>query len=114
MRERFGEHMQDGSAGENIIIECQEEIWLPDLGKKVEIHNPETGKIVSLDVTKIAAPCDEFSHFAAESQGQRLPANELKETLQFLGDGRRGFLLSLGADQENGLVQPGDIVYAIS
>jgi hypothetical protein len=114
MRTRFGDHMQDGVAGENIIIECQEEIWLPDLGKKVEIHNPETGKIVSLDVTKIAAPCDEFSHFAAESQGQRQPANELKETLQFLGDGRRGFLLSLGADQENGLVQPGDIVYAIS
>ena len=114
MRTRFGDHMQDGVAGENIIIECDQEIWLPDLGRIVEFRNPETGIIVSLDVNKPAAPCDEFCHFAADRPGQRLPANELKEALQFLGDGRRGFLLTLGADQETGLVQPGDIVYTNS
>ena len=46
-------------------------------------------------------------------QGKRLLAEELKDTLQFLGNGRRGFLLVLGADQETGFVQPGDLVYAI-
>jgi hypothetical protein len=114
MRDRFGEHMQDGTGGENIIIDSDQEIWLPDLGSKIEFRNPANGDTVSLDVIKIAAPCDPFSHFAANSQDQRLPADELKDTLQFLGDGRRGFLLTLGADQETGLVQPGDIVYSIS
>jgi hypothetical protein len=113
MRARFGDHMLDGTAGENIILDCEQQIWLPDLGKKVEFHNPSTGKIASLDVVKIAAPCDEFSHFAAESQGQRLGAAELKDILQFLGNGRRGFLLTLDAGQEIGLVMPGDIAYAI-
>ncbi len=114
MRERFGEHMVDGTGGENIIIESKEEIWLSDLGNKVEFHNPDTGDIVSLDVVKIAAPCDPFSHFAADSQDQRLPADELKEILQFLGKGRRGFLLALSADQKTGFIQSGDMVYAIS
>ena len=114
MRAKFGDHMQNGAAGENIIIEYDQEVWLPDLGQKVEFRNPESGQVVSLDVIKFAAPCDAFSHFAADSQDERLPAEELKSVLQFLGKGRRGFLLALSADQGTGHVQPGDLVYAIS
>jgi len=113
MRTRFGDHMQVGSAGENIIIEYDREVWLPDLGQKVEFHNPESGQVVSLKVIKIATPCDPFSHFAADSQDERLPAEELKAVLKFLGNGRRGFLLSLGASQTSGQIEPGDLVYAI-
>lgn len=112
MRARFGDHLQNGTAGENVIIDCEDEIWLADLGKQLEFRNPETGESVKLDVNKIAAPCEEFSHFAASSQGQRLPADELKDTLQFLGNGRRGFLLSLSAGQEVGIIQPGDLVFS--
>lgn len=113
MRTLFGEHMLDGTAGENIIIDCDQEIWLPDLGQKVEFQNPDTGKNVSLDVIKIAAPCDEFSHFAANSQDERLAAEDLKSILQFLGNGRRGFLLALSAGQESAQVQPGDLVFTV-
>jgi len=113
MRTRFGDHMQTGTAGENIIIEYDQEVWLPDLGHKVEFKNPESGQVVSLEVIKFAAPCNPFSHFAADSQDKRLGADDLKDTLQFLGNGRRGFLLVMGADQETGQVQPGDLVYAI-
>ena len=112
MRARFGDHMQDGTAGENVIINCDEDIWLADLGKQLEFQNPGSGKTVTLDVIKIAAPCDEFSHFAAASQEQRLPAEELKETLQFLGNGRRGFLLTLSTGQDMGIIQPGDLVFS--
>ena len=49
-----------------------------------------------LDVVKTAAPCDEFCHFATNSQDKRLDKQALKETLQFLEHGRRGFLLTLG------------------
>jgi hypothetical protein len=114
MRTRFGEHMRDGTAGENIIIDTDQEIWLADLGQQVEFHNLDTGNILSLEVVKIAAPCDEFSHFAAKSQEERLEAKELKDTLQFLGGGRRGFLLKLSGDQEKGYVQPGDVVYSVN
>jgi hypothetical protein len=103
--------MVAGSAGENIIIEYDKEVWLQDLGQVVIIQNPDTGHRISLDVIKIAAPCEEFSHFAASSQGERLPANVLKSTLQFLGDGCRGFLLVLSDGQDSGQVHPGDRVF---
>ena len=113
MRVQFGEHMVDGSAGENIIIEFGEEVWLEDLGQRIAIENLESGKRVLLDVLSIAAPCDEFSHFAAQSQHERLPAAELKAALQFLHNGRRGFLLILNEGQEAAIVQPGDRVFVV-
>lgn len=113
MRERFGAHMVDGAAGENIIIEHDREVWTDDLGKQVVIENAETGKRTYLNVLKFAAPCEEFSHFVANSQHERLPADELKATLQFLNDGRRGFLLVLGDGQETASVQAGDRVFVV-
>jgi len=113
MRERFGGHMQDGTAGENIIIECEREIWLDDLGQQVVIENAETSRRTYLNILRIATPCIEFSHFAANSQHQRLPANELKRILQFLNHGRRGFLLDLAEGQAAATVRAGDRVFAI-
>ena len=114
MRERYGEHMVDGAAGENIIIECDREIWSEDLGKQIVFENSGTGQRTILDFVKFAAPCEEFSHFVAKSQHQRLPANELKATLQFLNNGRRGFLLILSPGQEDAVVQVGDKVFVIN
>jgi hypothetical protein len=113
MRKRFGEHMVDGAAGENIIIEYDREVWKDDLGQRISVENSETGNRTFLDVLSIAAPCDGFSHFAANSQHERLPADELKETLQFLHNGRRGFLLVLSDGQKAATVQAGDRVYAV-
>ncbi len=113
MREQFGEHMVNGSAGENIIIEYPEEIWLEDLGDQIGIENQDTGQLLILEQVQIAAPCEEFSHFAARSQDEKLPAGDLKDILQFLNNGRRGFLLVLGKGQEDGVVRPGDKVYVV-
>jgi hypothetical protein len=113
MRARFGEHMVDGIAGENIIIEYGQEVWPEDLGSQIAIENIDTGHRTLLDVVCFAAPCDEFSHFAARSQQERLPAAELKSTLQFLNNGRRGFLLVLSEGQETATVQPGDRVFRV-
>jgi hypothetical protein len=66
-----------------------------------------------LDVIRFAAPCEEFSHFVARSQHERLPAAELKRILQFLNYGRRGFLLLLCDCQEAAKVQAGDRVFAL-
>jgi len=113
MRERFGAHMVDGAAGENIIIEYDREVWLDDLGQQVIIEDAKTGKRAYLDVLKFAAPCEEFSHFVADSQHERLPADKLKATLQFLHNGRRGFLLVLSNGQEMATVRVGDRVFAV-
>ncbi|MBM3126325.1 MAG: hypothetical protein FJZ87_14860 [Chloroflexi bacterium] len=113
MRARYGDHMQDGTAGENIIIEAEREIWLEDLGQQVGFENAETGQRTLLDIIQIAAPCSEFSHFVAKSQHQPLPADELKTTLQFLNHGRRGFLLALAEGQESATVRAGDRVFAV-
>ena len=113
MRARFGEHMVDGVAGENIIIQAEKEIWPEDLGQRLGFESSETGDITFLNVVKFAAPCEEFSHFVAQSQHQRLPAAELKAALQFLGNGRRGYLLVLSDGQEPVIVQPQDRVFVI-
>lgn len=112
MRARFGEHMQDGTAGENIIIDNDQEVWIDDLGQQIAIENRDTGNKILLNVLKFAAPCEEFSHFVANSQHEKLPAAKLKTTLQFLNNGRRGFLLVLSDGQESGTVQAGDRVFA--
>jgi hypothetical protein len=113
IRAQFGEHIRDGFAGENIIIECQQEIWPEQLGQRVAIENSSTGTIAYLDVVRFAAPCSEFSHFVANRQEKKLPAQELKAVLQFLGNGRRGFLLMLAIGQAPITVQPGDVVYRV-
>jgi len=113
MRTRFGEHLLDGIAGENITIEYENEIWLEDLGQQIAIVNTETGRMTLLDVKDYAAPCEEFCHFAARSQHERLPADRLKATLQFMGNGRRGFLLVLSDGQVSAEVQPGDSVVVV-
>jgi hypothetical protein len=113
MRARFGEHMVDGIAGENITIEYEQEVWLEDLGQQIAIENADSGHMARLDVLNFAAPCGEFSHFAASSQHKQLPAAKLKSTLQFLGNGRRGFLLVLSENQETATVRSGDRVFVV-
>ena len=113
MRARFGEHMLDGVAGENIIIEYEQEVWPEDLGQRIGIENQDTGSMALFELVRFAAPCEEFSHFVVQSQHERLLADKLKATLQFLGNGRRGFLFVLSDGQETVTVQPGDRVFVV-
>lgn len=113
MREQFGEHMLDGIAGENILIEAEHEIWPDDLAPRLGIENQETGKMAVFELQSYAAPCSEFSHFCAQSPYEKLPADRLKQVLQFLGNGRRGFLLVLSGQHERVVVRPGDRVFVL-
>ncbi len=113
MRTHFGAHMVDGIAGENIIIETEDEVWLPDLGKGIVIENQDTNSRTMLDLVNYASPCQEFSHFAMQSQHKKLTADELKTTLQFLDKGRRGFLLVMREGQATAAIRRGDKVLVI-
>jgi hypothetical protein len=111
IRERFGPHLTDGCAGENILVETDRAFTLGDLGDQLAIETAD-GAIVYLAGLLVAAPCVEFSQFAA-AQGERLPAEALKATLQFLDNGMRGFYASLASDPVDVVVRAGDRVFAV-
>ena len=110
MRARFGAQIFDGCAGENILVETERPYILGDLQDGLAIQSSTTGEIVYLGGLKVAAPCVEFSQYAA-NYGMPLPAQELKETLQLLNDGQRGFYAKLAAHQTGGSIQVNDRVF---
>lgn len=111
MRAEFGEHMVDGIAGENILIDYPAEVWPSDLGPSVGIEDQNTGVIATLSLMSFAAPCVEFSQFCAQSQHEKLPTSRIREILRFLGRGRRGYLLVLDEAHDVVTVRPGDRVF---
>lgn len=108
MRDRFGPHLADGVAGENILIASDRTFTLADLGTALVICGPD-GRVTRLVDLIVAAPCAEFSQFACFSDMPLTPG-ELRTALQFLNDGVRGFYARL-ADGPDAEVRPGDRVF---
>lgn len=120
LRARFGDHLTNGCAGENIVIETDETIGgaaghmltLADLGRRLMFENPDSGARVAFARLTIAAPCVEFGGYAA---GQNLPGREMRDVLDFLHHGRRGFYATLDEEKTtttSAVIQPGDLVFA--
>jgi hypothetical protein len=109
MREHFGDHLYDGIAGENVVIRCDTHMSLEDLGEQVEVITAD-GRSILISVAQVAAPCREFSIFAA-NQGAELAAEDLKKALQFLNDGQRGFYAALASNADDAVLHVGDKVY---
>ena len=112
IRDSYGDHLWDGCAGENILIEAERIFTLPDLGSRVAIMSQTTGQFIYLSNLQVAAPCVEFSQFAANF-GMPLAGEQLKAALQFLHEGRRGFYATVtGYSEQNGaIIQAGDKVF---
>jgi hypothetical protein len=109
MRDRYGAHLDDGCAGENILIQS-DQIWsIDDLGTALVIECAD-GQRVTLDGLIVAAPCVEFSRFAHLS-ADPLTADQLRTTLQFLDGGIRGFYARLAPGQADAEIRAGDRVF---
>jgi hypothetical protein len=109
MRARYGAHLNDGCAGENILIQS-DHIWsIDDLGPALVIGRAD-GQMVALDGLIVAAPCVEFSRFAHIS-ADPLTADQLRTTLQFLDGGMRGFYARLADGQADTDICAGDRVF---
>jgi hypothetical protein len=89
MRERFGEHMIVGCAGESVIVETPRRIALDEVQGGLAILSPDGKERVRLARVCVAAPCKPFSGFAHREQV--VEPETLKGTLQFLDQGTRGF-----------------------
>ena len=110
MRTRFGDPLPDGAAGENLIVSGPDAPKPEDLAGRLIFENPD-GSRFEFRLVKAMAPCQEFSHYVNRSSGT-LPAGVLKDTLQFLDGGTRGYALELVGAEEAWLV-PGARLFRI-
>jgi hypothetical protein len=88
LRERFGTHLSDGIAGENILVEYDDVLQLVDVESGLRICGDD-GRVVEFARIAVAHPCVEFSRFCLADE--QATTSAVKETLQFLDGGRRGF-----------------------
>jgi hypothetical protein len=112
IRAQYGTYLVDGCAGENILIEADRKFTLADLGVRLAFENAQTGEVAYLDDLMVAAPCVEFSHYVQKANQESAPlaADQLKATLQFLNDGRRGFYATAF---NTATIQAGDRVFTV-
>src|SRR2546425_829659 len=104
MRDRCGERITLGCTGEIIIVETERRIALEDLERGVMLLAPDGQELARLEVLQVAEPCRPFSGWAL---GDVVEARVLKETLQFLEGGTRGYYcIGVGT----GIVSMGDRV----
>ncbi|MCP4427386.1 MAG: hypothetical protein GY803_23100 [Chloroflexi bacterium] len=108
MRDRYGDHMTLGCAGENIVVKTDEDFALSQLEAGLVIVTG-AGQKVRLEQTAVMLPCLPFSKFSLQNDNPS--ADALKETLQFLDQGMRGFMVVLGG--ETAVIRPGDTVYLV-
>jgi hypothetical protein len=90
MRERFGAHLSDGIAGENILIATLRRWQEQDLVGGVILVG-ESSSLLTLGQIVVAAPCVEFSRYALRFPDDARPDASVTQALQFLDSGMRGF-----------------------
>jgi hypothetical protein len=95
MRARFGDHLSDGIAGENILVAADASFALADVSEGFVVR-ADDGREIRFDNISVAHPCVEFSRFALGD-----PAAEprvVSEALRVLDGGMRGFYASAMTD----------------
>lgn len=106
MRERFGEQVRLGCAGENILVETGETV-APEQAAGGFVVETAAGRRVRLGRVRVAAPCRPFTRYLLQPGAE---PGRLKDGLQFLDGGLRGFYVSL-LQAEPAVVSVGDTVY---
>src|SRR6266700_3918225 len=107
MRDRFGERITLGCAGENIIVETERRMVFADVEHGVALLAADGRELARLEVLQVAEPCRPFSGWAL---GGVVEARVLKETLQFLEGGTRGYYCT---GVGSGIVSVGDRVAVV-
>jgi hypothetical protein len=90
MRQRFGQHLADGIAGENILIAAHRQFEVAELAGGVVVEGTG-GWQLELRPVIVAAPCVEFSRYAMQFPDGDRPDATVTEALRFLDAGMRGF-----------------------
>ena len=88
IRQRYGSHVVNGIAGENILVDATNVVDLPTVTPGFVITGDE-GRRVELNNVSVAHPCVEFSRFVMNDR--TAPARAVSDVLRFLDGGIRGF-----------------------
>jgi hypothetical protein len=97
MRARFGEHLEDGLAGENILVQTDRLVHEADVRDGVAIVLQD-GRVVRLARILLAEPCVEFTRYALRYPHDAPSDRAVTEALSFLSGGMRGYYASYTAD----------------
>jgi hypothetical protein len=108
MQAEYGDHLNDGCAGENILVAVDETVPLERVARGLVIQRAAGGEAVRLESVRVDLPCVEFSRFASRSA----EAEAVKRALQFLDHGRRGYYCTYEGTGP-ALVAVGDQVFTI-
>lgn len=90
MRARFGDHLADGIAGENILVATERLFMEDDVAVGLRIETDD-GTAIDLEQIIIAEPCVEFSRFSLRYPLDAPSDHAVTDALNFLREGTRGF-----------------------
>jgi hypothetical protein len=110
MRQRFGAHLSDGIAGENVLIRSDSPVRLDELSGGVVVQT-DGGVCVQLERVVVAEPCVPFTRFSLRLGPAEPSGGPVTEALQFLRAGRRGFYASYSGPSV--VVRRGDRVFSM-
>jgi hypothetical protein len=110
MSERFGAHIANGIAGENIIVATDDPVDEDVAARGLAIRTRD-GQLVELAAVVFAEPCVEFTRFALRLDASEPTGPEVTEGLRFLRHGMRGFYASYTGAAT--VLRVGDVVFAL-
>ncbi len=90
MRARFGDHLADGIAGENILVATERMFTESEFASGMQIEVVD-GAMIHLGGVIIAEPCVEFSRYALRYPLDAPSDRAVTDALNFLREGTRGF-----------------------
>lgn len=93
MKAEYGGHLWNGCAGENILVDTLARLTLDKLSSGMAVQR-SNGDLIWLKETLVAHPCRPFSGYVMGGTEA-----SVKEALQFLDNGMRGFYCQLAHDQ---------------
>ncbi len=105
LRARYGPHLADGVAGENLLVDAARPLG-PDLeGRDLEVLTAEGP--VRLTRVAVCTPCVEFTRWCLRLEPEASVDDEVLAGLDALDSGARGLL---AAPAGPGVLRPGDVV----
>lgn len=109
IRDRYGALVEDGIAGENILVDVRRPIDLNTVSSGFVIEGSD-GRRIRLGSVSVAHPCVEFSRFVMGDASA--PPKQVSEVLRFLDNGMRGYYAVVTDGRHK--VHVGDVVYAMT
>lgn len=105
LRERYGDHLTDGVAGETMLLDAEDGLAGRDLPATVTITT--SAGALELHRVRVADPCIEFSRFCLRHDMSRAVDDAVKQAMKDLDGGARGYRSIAAAE---GTIAVGDTV----